>query len=169
MRWFMFLMLWNLLWLYLSVGIGKLWDRLSLWKRFTSQNIGQSLRLRIGQNSMTWNKITGWQSCRQPFGLGKQVARHSDSIPNGIYCGWKSGDRSSDVGSLLEISINLGFCKSVNLYILDWIFILFRDDMGGYFNRSVEEDKFSRLSFSNEMSEFCVSGWMLLFFYWLSR
>ena len=115
MRWFMFLMLWNLLWLYLSVGIGKLWDRLSLWKRFTSQNIGQSLRLRICQNSMTWNKITGWQSCRQPFGLGKQAARQSNSIPNGIYCGWKSNDRSSYVGRLLEISRNLEFCKSLHL------------------------------------------------------
>ena len=99
---------------YLSVGIGKLWNRLSLWKRFASQNIGRSLRLWIGQNSMTWNKITGWQSCRQPFGLGKQVARQTDSIPNSIYCGRRSNDRSSDAGSLLEIYRNLEFCKSLN-------------------------------------------------------
>ena len=124
--------------LYLSVGIGELWNGLSLWKRGAYQNIGQSLRLRIGQNSMTWNKITGWQSCRQPFGLGKQAARQSNSIPNGIYCGWKSNDRSSYVGRLLEISRNLEFCKSLNpglnIYpIPGWYGRLFRQvDRGGY-------------------------------------
>lgn len=124
--------------LYLSVGIGKLWNRLSLWKRGAYQNIGWDLRLRIGQNSMTWNKITGWQSCRRPFGLEKQAARQSDSIPDGIYCSWKSNDRSSYVGRLLEISRNLEFCKSLylglNIYpILEWYGRLFRQvGRGGY-------------------------------------
>ena len=125
MGWFLFLMLWNLLWLYLSVGIGKLWDRLSLWKRFASQNVGQSLRLRISQNSMIWNPITDWQLWLRPFGPEKQAVRQSDSIPNSIYCGRRSNDWSSDAGSLLEISRNLEFCKSLhpglNIYpIQEW-------------------------------------------------
>lgn len=119
-----------------SIGFGH---RLSLWKWFTYQNVGRSLRFRIGQNSMTWNKITGWQSWLRPFGPEKQVARQSDSIPNGIYCGWRSNDRSNDTGSLLEISRNLEFCKSsyleLNIYpIPGWYGRLFLQT-----NREVSE------------------------------